>query len=215
MKSISIVTYQPPNPQKPTDDRHKLIETARHFQTAWGTAVVRVDEDTWLESDAEGNLIVLFQDQSGLSEDDRRRLRVVSSIRLGEMVNRIRPISINTPSTAAVVPRAFMATVEGGVYLYGQITQPYLDLLIQLQSLLAPEVASLGGVPFNDSRAFRNQVAEEAEPVRFVDGELIEKFLDLPETSQDAIVEDLGDLAKSKGGIVAVKEMVESLRRMH
>ncbi|KAL9128690.1 MAG: hypothetical protein Q9217_002683 [Psora testacea] len=215
MKSVSIVTYTPASPSDPSSTTHKLEETARHFQTAWGTAVAHVDEDTWLESDAEGNLMVLFQDINALSADDKRRLRAVSEIRLGEMVNRIRPLFVYTPASAPVLPKAFMATVEGGVYLFGLIGPAYLDLLMRLQSALAPLVESLGDVPFQLYRAFRNQVRQEEEPERFVDGELIEGFLDLDARMQEKVVEELGVTAEEKGGVEGVRELVEGLRRLH
>ena len=215
MKSISVVTYTSPSSSGSRITTHKLEETARHFQTAWSTAVAHVGDDTWLESDAEGNLMVLSQDINALTEDDARRLRVVSEIRLGEMVNRIRPVSIKTPASAPVTPKAFMATVEGGVYLFGLIGPAYLDLLMRLQTALAPLVESLGDVPFRSFRAFKNQVREEEEPERFVDGELVEGFLDLPSSVQEKVVEELGDVAVAKGGVEGVRELVESLRRLH
>ena len=215
MKSVSIITYKPPSASSPSDTKHKLEETARHFETVWSTAIAHVGQDTWLESDAEGNLTVLAQDMNALSADDKRRLRVTSEIRLGEMVNRIRPINVNSPPSAAVVPKAFMATVEGGVYLFGLIGPAYLDLLMKLQSALAPLVESLGDVPFNTFRAFKSQVREGEEPERFVDGELIEGFLGLPETTQENVVQDLGAIAQVKGGTEGIRELVESLRRLH
>ena len=174
-----------------------------------------MDENTWLLGDAEGNLTVLAQDVYTLSDDDKKRLRVNSEVRLGEMVNRIRPIAVNSPPSAAVAPKAFMATVEGGVYLFGLIGPAYLDLLMKLQSALASLVESLGDVPFNTYRAFKSQVRQEEEPERFVDGELIEAFLDLPVTSQEKVVQGLGTVAWEKGGLEGIREMVESLRRLH
>jgi DNA damage-binding protein 1 len=90
----------------------KLVEVARHFQVTWATAVAEVDENTYLESDAEGNLIVLYRDPNGVTDDDKRRLNVSSEMLLGEMVNRIRRIDVATAPDAAVVPRAFMGTVR-------------------------------------------------------------------------------------------------------
>ncbi|KAG8527630.1 uncharacterized protein KY384_007783 [Bacidia gigantensis] len=215
MKSISIITYQPPSNSKSGDISPKLTETARHFQTAWSTAVTHVGKDTWLESDAEGNLMVLHQDRNALSADDKRRLRVNSDIRLGEMVNRIRPVNVNTPPTAPVIPKAFMATVEGGVYLFGLIGSAYLDLLISLQEELAELVESLGGVPFNSYRGFKNQVMEKDSPYRFVDGELVEAFLDLSAPQQQQVADKLGDTAESrvwiKSGICTADSVINLL----
>jgi len=212
MKSISVLTYTPASETSPNAT---LKERARHYQTAWSTAVGYVGEDTWLEADAEGNLMLLKQNTAGVTADDRRRLEVVSELRLGEMVNRIRHVDVATTSTAVVVPKAFMATVEGGVYLFGEIVASHLDLLIRLQTSLAPLVESLGGVPFSSYRAFHNQVREAEEPYRFVDGELIEAFLDLAPGLQGEIIESLGPVAQPKGGVEEVREMIEGLRRLH
>ena len=107
MKSVSVVEYTRGTSGEPD----KLVEVARHYQIAWSTAVAHVDENTYLESDAEGNLMVLHQNLNGVTADDRRRLEVTSEMQLGEMVNRIRAISVPTTPNAYVIPRAFMATV--------------------------------------------------------------------------------------------------------
>ena len=107
MKSISILQFIPG--EEGLSD--KLQEIARHFQTAWATAIALVNEDTYLESDAEGNLTVLRRNVNGVTEDDKRRLEVTSEIRLGEMVNRIRSVNVPASANATVIPRAFMATV--------------------------------------------------------------------------------------------------------
>lgn len=158
--------------------------------------------------------MVLRQNTAGVTEDDRRRLEVVSEIRLGEMVNTIREIDVSASDHAAVEPKAFVATVEGGVYLFGIIRDEWLDLLMRLQAAMAPLVVGLGGVDFNSYRAFRNGVREAEEPWRFVDGELIEGFLELGSGMQEGIVEELGEVARAKGGVEGVRELVELLRRL-
>ena len=80
---------------------------------------------------------------------------------------------------------------------------------MRLQSNLAAAVQSLGHVPFAQYRAFKNRVREASEPFRFVDGELVERFLDCAPDLQDQLVEDLGVDAGE------IREMVESLRRVH
>ena len=214
MKSISITSYTPGSVG--LDDG--LTETARHYQTVWGTAVAHVGEDTWLEADAEGNLIVLYQNVSGVTSDDRRRLEVTSEIRLGEMVNRIRSFDVgetDSRTPAPVMPKAFLGTTEGSIYLFGLIAPTHRDLLMRLQSALAPSVDSLGDMPFNTYRAFKNQVREAEEPYRFVDGELIDGFLGLKEESQGNVVRELGEVGVKAGGLEGVRELVESLRRLH
>jgi DNA damage-binding protein 1 len=111
MKSLVVLDYQRGDAGLPDT----LKEVARHYQTTWATAVAEVDENTYLESDAEGNLMLLSRNQNGITEDDKRRLNVNGEMLLGEMVNRIRRIDVATTPDAVVVPRAFMATVSSGL----------------------------------------------------------------------------------------------------
>lgn len=109
MKSVSVISYTRPTTP---GSSHTLSETARHFQTVWATAVAHVDNHTWLESDAEGNLMVLRQNVGGITPDDQRQLQTISEIRLGEMVNKIQRVEVESSSNAVVMPRAFMGTVS-------------------------------------------------------------------------------------------------------
>ncbi|KAF2800100.1 hypothetical protein K505DRAFT_370506 [Melanomma pulvis-pyrius CBS 109.77] len=205
MKSAVVVEYQ----RGETGLPDTITEVARHFQTTWATAIAEVDENTYLEGDAEGNLIVLYRDPNGVTDDDKRRLNVSSEIQLGEMVNRIRSIDVATAPEAVVVPRAFIATVEGSLHLFGLIAPDYQNLLMTLQSNLAELVTTPGNVPFAKYRAFKNQVREAEEPYRFVDGDLVEHFLDMSDEVQTKAVEGLGVDVES------MKVMVEGLRRLH
>ncbi|KAI9374726.1 mono-functional DNA-alkylating methyl methanesulfonate N-term-domain-containing protein [Aspergillus egyptiacus] len=205
MKSVCIVEYKEGENGLPD----KLTEVARHFQTVWGTGVASVAPDTYLESDAEGNLIVLRRNRSGVEEDDRRRLEVTGEISLGEMVNRIRPVNIQQPHSATVVPRAFLGTVEGSIYLYAVINPSHQDFLMRLQATMAIRVDSLGGISFNEFRGLRTMTRQANEPYRFVDGELIERFLSCEPSLQNEIADMVGK------DVEEVKVIVEALRRLH
>jgi DNA damage-binding protein 1 len=78
-----------------------------------------------------------------------------------------------------------------------------------LQSNLGALVSAPGDMEFARFRAFKNQVREEEEPMRFVDGELVERFLDVSDEVQKKAVEGLGVDVES------VKALVEGLRRLH
>ena len=158
---------------------------------------------------------MLQHDVNGFSEEDRRRLRVTSEMLLGEMVNRIRRIDVQPTPGATVIPRAFLATVEGSIYLFALIAPGKQDLLIRLQTNMSEVVKSPGGVPLAKFRGFRSQVRDSGEegPMRFVDGELIERFLDLEDAVQQEVV---GSLPQELGvDVEGVRGMVEGLRRIH
>lgn len=81
---------------------------------------------------------------------------------------------------------------------------------MRLQMRLATTIHALGNnTGFNTYRAFKNPERETAEPFRFVDGELIERFLDLSEEVQREVCKGLGPSVESLRGLV------EQLRRLH
>ena len=121
MKSISVLSYE-------SSPERKLTEIARHYQTSWATAVAHIGENMYLESDAEGNVTLLKRNESGVTEDDRRRLEVISSFRLGQMVNRIRAFKSPILENSVIVPAAFLGTVRiltpSQAFLLNQIVTP-------------------------------------------------------------------------------------------
>ena len=103
----------------------------------------------------------------------------------------------------------FVPQTEGSIYLFALIHPSKQDLLMRLQSAIAARVHSPGNIPFNKFRAFRIEVREAEEPYRFVDGELVEKFLDVSPALQEEIVGGLGVEVEE------VRAMVEGLRHLH
>ncbi|CAI7570210.1 unnamed protein product [Penicillium viridicatum] len=206
MKSLCLVRYTPGHAGEPA----KLTEVGRHYQTVWSTAIACVGDETFLQSDAEGNLIVLSRNENGVTAQDKHRLIPTSEISLGEMVNRIRPVNIPQLSSIMVTPRAFMATVEGSIFLFAVINPEHQDFLMTLQASLSKKINSLGDLSFDKFRSFRTMVRSAEAPYRFVDGELIEQFLNCTPSMQEEIVEDIGS-----SDVGEVKMMIEALRRLH
>ena len=112
MKSMSLVEYIPGKEGLPD----KLVEVCRHHQSCWSTAVTHIEGDSYLESDAEGNLLVLRRNVNGVLLEDRKRMDVTSEMNLGEQVNTIRQINVEPSPNAMIIPKAFLATVSFPVY---------------------------------------------------------------------------------------------------
>lgn len=95
----------------------KLVQRARHSAAIWATAITHIDGDSWLEADAQGNLMVLRYNRRGLTDEQKQRMELTSDINLGEMVNKIRKISVETSPNAVMTPKAFLGTVRRASYL--------------------------------------------------------------------------------------------------
>lgn len=74
---------------------------------------------------------------------------------------------------------------------------------------MATLIPTLGEIDFKTYRSFKNVERVTAEPFRFVDGELIERFLDQNEMKQREICQGLGPSVED------VRNMVEELKRLH
>lgn len=108
MQSLTLVEFMPPV----EGGNAKLVEQARHYQPAWATTVCHLDNDRWLEADAQGNLIILQRNPDAPTEQDRSRLEITSELNLGEQINRVRRLNVATTDSTVVSPRAFLASVS-------------------------------------------------------------------------------------------------------
>ncbi|GAO17774.1 hypothetical protein UVI_02006300 [Ustilaginoidea virens] len=205
MQSLSLVEFIPSQ----DGSRPRLEERARHYQPGWATSVSHLDEDRWLEADAQGNLMVLKRNRDAPLEQDRKRLEVTSEMNIGEQINRIRRLHVAVNEKAIVSPKAFLGSIEGTLYLFGDIAPGYQDLLLTFQTRLQDYIDAPGHISFDLWRAFRNQSREADAPFRFIDGEMIERFLDLDEAEQKLVCADLGPTVED------MRDMIEELRRMH
>lgn len=108
MTSMALVEYTPPSGTAPA----KLEERARHLQPMWATSLCSLDDDKWLEGDAEGNLVVVKRNIEAPTEQDQARLHVTSAIHLGEQINCVRRLYVAPTENAIVLPKAFLGSVS-------------------------------------------------------------------------------------------------------
>lgn len=85
---------------------------------------------------------------------------------------------------------------------------------MNLQAKMVEHITSPGNISFNEYRAFRTETREETEPMRFVDGELIERFLDCSLEEQQACIEGLIDNDRQVT-VEQIQDLVENLKRLH
>jgi len=196
----------------------KLTEVARTYHTLWSTAVDMMDKDTVINADAEGNLSI-WQRDDALLVADQKRLRLIADMRIGEMINRIRRVDVqplHLVRDAPLQPTAYIATVEGSIYLLAKISDAKTQLLLQLQTNLAKVVVSVGELEFNRWRAFSTPTRVCEEPYRFVDGDFVEKFLTLPEDAAEKVCKGVdNDIYALGASVEEVRSLVESLKTFH
>lgn len=124
-----------------------------------------------------------------------------------------------------VRPQAFLATVEGSIYLLGAINTAYTDALLRLQAALASRVLAPGYMPWSKYRAWKTEVREADEPFRFIDGEMVESgLLNLPDAALLEVLREAGldgsanvsaDKPVSGLTVERVRAWGEELRRLY
>jgi DNA damage-binding protein 1 len=108
MQSLSIVEFVPPRDGASA----KLEEKARHFQPGSATSVCHLEGESWLEADAQGNILVLRRNLEAPTEHDRSKLEITSEMNMGEQINRIRRLHAATDESTIVSPQAFLGSVS-------------------------------------------------------------------------------------------------------
>lgn len=102
---------------------------------------------------------------------------------------------------------------EGSIFMLGSISAHQQTTLTTLQEKIVQKSGTLGSLSWKGWRApkssHRMPSGEEAkEPYRFIDGEIIESFLDMDAQTQ-------ADIAEHFMTVDAVRGIVEDLKRLH
>jgi DNA damage-binding protein 1 len=86
MKGPLLLQYSEDEDKK----SHKLTEIARTYQNSWSTAIELLDESNIIAADSDENLTIWQRDLAGVTDDDTKRLQLIGSMKIGELVTRIR-----------------------------------------------------------------------------------------------------------------------------
>ena len=125
-------------------------------------------------------------------------------------------------SVASIRPKMLFATVLGSIGALATLTKDQFELLKRLQNALNEVIHGVGGFSHNHWRAFcneRNIPDSDGASKNFIDGDLIERYLDLDKERMDQIALHLrnGKEGWTEGAIDAdgLSKMVEELQRLH
>ncbi|XP_046628743.1 DNA damage-binding protein 1 [Neodiprion virginianus] len=197
-------------------------EIARDYSPNWMTSIEILDDDTFLGAENCFNLFVCQKDSAATSEEERQQMQEVGQFHLGDMVNVFRHGSLvmqhlgesSTPTQGCVL----FGTVGGAIGLVTQIPSGFYDFLHNLEDRLTTVIKSVGKIEHSFWRSFNTDL--KMEPCEgFVDGDLIESFLDL---SRDKMAEvamglqiDDGSGMKKDATVDDLVKIVEDLTRIH
>ncbi|XP_022762655.1 DNA damage-binding protein 1a-like [Durio zibethinus] len=203
MKSISLLIYK--------HEEGAIEELARDHNANWMSAVEILDDDIYLGAENNFNLLTVRKNSEGATDEERGRLEVVGEYHLGEFVNRFchGSLVMRLPdSDVGQIPTIIFGTVNGVIGVIASLPNEQYAFLEKLQSNLRKVIKGVGGLSHEQWRSFNNE-KKTAEAKNFLDGDLIESFLDLSRGKME-------DISKAMG--VSVEELskrVEELTRLH
>ncbi|EOX96951.1 Damaged DNA binding protein 1A isoform 2 [Theobroma cacao] len=203
MKSISLLIYK--------HEEGAIEERARDYNANWMSAVEILDDDIYLGAENNFNLFTVRKNSEGATDEERGRLEVVGEYHLGEFVNRFchGSLVMRLPdSDVGQIPTVIFGTVNGVIGVIASLPHEQYAFLEKLQSNLRKVIKGVGGLSHEQWRSFNNE-KKTVEAKNFLDGDLIESFLDLSRGKMEEI---------SKAMSVSVEELskrVEELTRLH
>ena len=188
-----------------------IEERARDYNANWMTAVEILDDDIYLGAENNFNLFTVRKNSEGATDEERSRLEVVGEYHLGEFVNRFRHGSLvmrMPDSDVGQIPTCIFGTVNGVIGVVASLPQDQYSFLDKLQSNLRKVIKGVGGLSHEQWRSYSSE-KKTADAKNFLDGDLIESFLDLSRSKMEEV---------SKAMTVPVEELmkrVEELTRLH
>uniref|UniRef100_A0A7S4KRK9 RSE1/DDB1/CPSF1 C-terminal domain-containing protein n=2 Tax=Paramoeba aestuarina TaxID=180227 RepID=A0A7S4KRK9_9EUKA len=168
-----------------------------------------LDDDTYLVSDNSLNLVTLRKNNEGTTSEDRGHLEEVGLFHLGEFINRIRHGSLVMALPEAgesPIPTCLYATVDGSIGVVASLQYKDFEFFSKIEERMRKVVQGIGGLKHEQWRAFKNE-RRTAKPCSFIDGDLVETFLDLPRENMEQIVDDL------PYSVEEVTRMIQTLAR--
>ncbi|KAH0621079.1 hypothetical protein JD844_022103, partial [Phrynosoma platyrhinos] len=229
MRSVLLLAYKPME--------GNFEEIARDFNPNWMSAVEILDDDNFLGAENAFNLFVCQKDSAATTDEERQHLQEFGLFHLGEFVNVFCHGSLvmqnlgetSTPTQGSVL----FGTVNGMIGLVTSLSESWYNLLLDVQNRLNKVIKSVGKIehslyPFLvffvslildcTWRSFHTE--RKTEPATgFIDGDLIESFLDISRPKMQEVVANLqiddGSGMKREATVDDLIKIVEELTRIH
>mgnify|MGYP001810367594 CR=1 FL=1 len=165
--------------------------------------------------------------KSGQSnEEDRKCLQNHGCVHIGEQINVFRHGSLGMQQQSNELFNAHFqgsilaGTVSGSILLFAQLSPVLFKILNELQNRLSKFISTAGKIQYDKWRDFETDRRNESFKY-FIDGDLIESFLDLSPTEAALVVKDFKVDNSTVGhsdeefSVTYFTKLVEELSRIH
>eukprot|EP01132_Coremiostelium_polycephalum_P003348 gene3348-4197_t len=184
MKSVSLLSEKPDE---------SIQEIGRNPQPLWLTTVSMIDDDTYLGAEASYNLVVIKKNSDSANDQERELLDSVGHFHVGESINKFVHGSLVTlpeSDNQTRIPTILFGTIGGSIGVVATISKQDFEFFSALQSGLNKVIKGVGGFTHESWRSFSNE-HHTIDAHNFIDGDLIETFLDLNHDKMLKVVKDM------------------------
>ncbi|VVC45761.1 Hypothetical protein CINCED_3A017720 [Cinara cedri] len=219
MRSLTLLQYK--------TMEGSFDEIARDYNPKWSTAIEIIDDDLFLGAENDKNLFIAHKDSTLANDEARHQLQEIGQFHLGDLVNVFRHGSLVmqhfTDTYVSVQGGILYGTCSGALGLVTQLTPKMFEFLSDLERSLANVIKGVGKIKHSYWRSYNTEI--RTDPCEsFVDGDLIECFLDLSKPDMITVVNGLKGtydsqfkktMKDTKIGLDDVIKLVEDLTRIH
>ncbi|KAF9103191.1 DNA damage-binding protein 1a [Mortierella sp. AM989] len=195
----------------------KIIEISRDTMPDMLTAIEAIDDETFIAADSSSSIFTLAKNTETTSEDEAKRLQWLGGWHMGDQINRFKHGSLvmaNQENDAPAIPKLLFATVSGAIGVVATLTPEKYELLHHLEKNMSSVIKGVGGLDHASWRTFRND-ARTTPSTNYIDGDLIELFLDLTHDEINSVLGGPQDGEPIEVPVEEITKLVEELSRLH
>lgn len=207
LRSITVLTC------KRVGRNYRLEEVAKDHDLTWVMAMELFDDETYIVAEHGKHFYTYRRKSRAPTEAERGRLERVGQYHLGARVNRIEHGSLvmqMAENEGPALSTMIFGTTDGMLGVIARLKPDVYEFFLEVQNAMATLIPGVGGLKHAEWREMVRANPPRTAPARnFLDGDLIERFLDLSSTQMAKISEMVN---------VNVEELVqrvEEMQRLH
>lgn len=193
---------------KKIGENYRLEQLARDYGVVWVMAMEMLDDDTYVVADHSKHLYTFKRNSRATSDGERQRLERVGQFHLGARVNGIEHGSLvmqlaeNEPAMNTMI----FGTADGMLGVVATLKADKYHFFVEVQNAMATMIPGVGGLKHGEWREMKIDSPPLSAPAKnYVDGDLIERFLDLSMAQMKKVASMVN---------VEVEELVQNVERM-
>lgn len=182
MRGTMLLTYD--------QTKNEFVILASDLRPLWVTSIAIIDEFNYLAS--ENNLNILTtRFKSDLNKLDL--LNPSGYYHIGDLINQFKHGSMVThiQDSEDKFPTIFYATVNGTIGILASLPQKKFEEMLLIENAINQVIKNIGDLNHSEWRAYFNP-SRKIQSKDFIDGDLVERFIDLSIVEQEKISQILG-----------------------